>query len=313
MKYSRIKEREFYKSLNASAYKRVMQERQNLAVVNTKTGEIVPYYEPTPVLSENQNYAYKNLSKLDQHHEENGGFVSAFYEQQKPMVEQLPTLTQSDYARLIYISTYTGYPERGNVFGYLRYDNQYYIDKNGLFKLLDMSMNKFNEFYKKVTELKILEETDDGKIIMNPFYFYRGDYKEIDDIIANRQHIRMYRKTIRELYRQCPKRQIKRLGLIYAVLPYINPNFNIIAHNPDEKDVNFLKPMRLGELADKLGYANADTLKRALRSIRFDRKPVFQFIEDEPDNRKRKIIVNPSVVFGGNGEVLDEIKAMFND
>lgn len=104
-----------------------------------------------------------------------------------------------------------------------------------------------------------------------------------------------------------------RLSLIYAVLPFVNKNFNIIAHNPDEQDPNYVKPMRLGELADKLGYAKVSALKTALKSIRYEGKAVFQFVEDDADNRKRKIIVNPSVIYGSNGQQLDAIKALFND
>lgn len=310
---NRNKDREFLRGLNPSAYKRVITERSKLAVVNVETGQLVEHYEPAPVFSDDQKHAIKDLSKLGMHHEEHGGFVSAFYEQSIPINDQLPELTQSDYARLIYLATYTGYPERRNNFGYLRYDNQYYVTKDGLFDLLQMSRNKFNEFYKKVIDCGILEETDAGKIIMNPFYFYRGNHAEIGGIIGDRQSIRVYRKTIRNLYKQCNGRKIKQLGLIYAVLPFINLKFNIIAHNPDEQDPKFVKPMKLGDLADKLGYAKISTLKSALRSVRYGNKPVFQFVEDEADNRMRKIIVNPAVIYGSNGESLDAIKALFND
>jgi hypothetical protein len=309
----RQKDIDYLRRLNPSAYKREMKRRSKLAVVNTETGEIAPYYEPIPILTDKQKRSLKDLSKLGQHHEENGGFVSVFYKQGKPMDAQTSGLTQSDYARLIYIATYTGYPEHDKPYGYLRYDNQHYIDKDGLFKLLQMSRNKFAEFYEKVKKYGILEETEEGEIIMNPFYFYRGEHAAISDIIGDRQSTRLYRKTIRQLYAEYNGRNIKRLGLIYAVLPFVNKNFNIIAHNPDEQDPNYVKPMRLGELADKLGYAKASALKTALKSIRYEGKAVFQFIEDDADNRKRKIIVNPSVIYGSNGQQLDAIKASFND
>ncbi|ALC81551.1 hypothetical protein [Bacillus gobiensis] len=308
----RQRDKKFLRSLNSEAYRRIMNERSNLVVFNTETGEVASHYEPAPIYTENQKRALKGITELDVHQAEHGGFVNVFFEQSKTMLERIPELTQSDMARLLFLATYTSYPDRDSSYGYLRHDNGHYISKKGMFELLKMSRNKFDEFYKKIVDCGIIEE-DEEKLAVNPGYFYRGDFGKVKPIVNDFQNTRVFRKTVRELYREYNGRQIKQLGLIYAVLPFVNFKYNIISHNPDEQVSGYVKPMRLGELADKLGYAKASALKTALRAIRYDGKPIFQFVEDESDSRKRKVIINPSVVFASNNETLEAIKVLFND
>ncbi|QNG60330.1 hypothetical protein H4O14_02025 [Bacillus sp. PAMC26568] len=302
----------FQRSLNSEAYQRIVKERSKLAVINMETGEIADHYEPSPVYSENQKRSIKGITELQKHHEEHGGFITAFFEQSKTMSERFPELTQSDMARVLFLATYTSYSDRDNSHGYLKHDNGRYISKKGLFELLKMSRNKFDEFYKKINANEIIVEHD-GNLAVNPVYFYRGDLSKVKAISNDLQRTRIFRKTVRELYGEYSDRKIKQLGLIYAVLPFIHFKFNVLAYNPDEHVADYVKPMRLGDLADKLGYAKASALKAALRAIRYEGKAVFQFVEDEADCRKRKIIVNPAVVFASSNDSLEAIKVLFND
>lgn len=306
------RDRKFLRGINNEAYQRIMKERSQLKVVNTVTGQIAEHYEPSPVYSDDQKRSLRSMSEFQKHNDEHGGFFIAFFEQSKTMLAQLPELTQSDLARILYLATYTSYPDRDSFYGYLRHDNGHYITKKGMFDLLKMSRNKFNEFYSKVTENGIIED-DGDRIAVNPTYFYRGDFAKVRPIVNDMQRTRVFRKSVRELYHEYNGRQIKQLGLIYAVMPFIHFKYNILSHNPDERVGDYVKPMRLGELADRLGYAKASALKTALRAVRFEGKPVFLFLEDEADSRKRKIIVNPSVVFASNNDSLEEIKVLFND
>jgi hypothetical protein len=308
----RAREKRFTKSLNREASSRLAREKSHLRVVNTETGEFAEHYAPTPVYSEEQKRSYRGITELQMHSDEHGGFIIAFFEQSITMSERIPGLLQSDLARLLFLATYTSYPTRGDTYGYLRHDNGNYISKKGLFGLLKMSRSKFEEFYGKLTKNQIIDEVED-KLAVNPTYFYRGDFSKVKSIADDMQRTRVFRKTVRELYHEYNGRKIKQLGLIYAVLPFIHFKYNILSHNPGEQSSNHVKPMRLGELADKLGYSKATKLKEALREIRFDKKPVFQFVEDESDTRKKKIIVNPAVVFASNNEGLEAIKVLFND
>lgn len=308
----RQREVKFQRGLNSEAYQRLAKERSNLAVVNMDTGEIADHYEPIPVYSDKQKKSMKAISELQKHHEEHGGFITAFFEQSKTMSERLPSLTQSDMARLLFIATYTSYSDREHSYGFLKHDNGHYISKKGLFELLKMSRNKFDEFYKKLNDNEILVESD-GNLAISPVYFYRGDLAKVKTQTDDMQRTRVFRKTIRELYAEYNGRTIKQLGLIYAILPFVHFKYNIIAFNPDEQVGDYVKPMRLGDLADRLGYSKVSALKSAMRAIRHKGKPVFLFLEDEADNRKRKIIVNPAVVFASSNDSLEDIKVYFND
>jgi hypothetical protein len=308
----KLRDRNFIRSLNKEAYDRLEREKTQLRVVNTETGEFADHYGVTPIYSDKQKRSYRDLTELQKHSDEHGGFIIAFFEQSLTVSERVPALTQSDMARLLFLATYTSYPTRDNTCGYLRHDNGNYLSKKGLFGLLKMSRNKFDEFYGKLTDNRIVEE-DEDKIAVNPAYFYRGDFSKVKSIADDLQRTRVFRKTVRELYHEYNGRKIKQLGLIYAVLPFIHFKYNILSHNPTEQSSDHVKPMRLGELADKLGYSKATKLKDALREIRFGKKAVFQFVEDEADNRRKKIIVNPAVVFASNNEALEAIKVLFND
>ncbi|WP_160848087.1 hypothetical protein [Pontibacillus yanchengensis] len=162
-----------------------------------------------------------------------------------------------------------------------------------------------------MTDLGILNEDNTGAIRVNPSVFYRGAEKDFKKVAGAMQYTRVYRKTIRELYAMYNGRTIKQLGLIYAVLPYINFNYNIVCHNAEEYNKDNVKPMTTADLAKKLGYSKAEQLTKALRGVKYEGQRVFGFFECEDDARKKKIVVNPNVIYAGSGEKLDGIKILF--
>lgn len=256
--------------------------------------------------TESQREALQAIDELSAHEIDNGHFVFAFFESCKTMSEQYPSLTQADLARLMFVGTYTGYRN-----GRLQHDNGRVIDKKSLETLVGLSRNKFNEFYKKLISEDILQESD-GELFVNPSVFYRGPIKESGYQLDEYRHTRLFRKTVRELYEMYKGRKTAQLAVIYAVLPFLNFNTNVVCFNPKESNEDELRPMNLENLAALLGYKDTHKLKRALDSVKIDNQRVFWLPQYVNDKRQKRIVVNPRVVFAGSAESLKAIKVLFS-
>jgi hypothetical protein len=106
-------------------------------------------------ITEGQRKALVAIDDLSAHEIENGQFVFALYESCKTMEERYTSFNQADLARLMLLGTYTGYRT-----GRLQHDNNRVINKKGLEKIIGISRNKFNEFYKKLIDEGIIQEAD---------------------------------------------------------------------------------------------------------------------------------------------------------
>lgn len=296
-----------WKGMRTRQKSRVLDTMQNGSIVNgaiiAPDGVDVSHrlkLEPRKTISQ-QAYA-RNRGVMGKFAEENGGFVSALFESCVTMVERFPTLSQSDIARLMFIATYTGYDD-----GHLRHDNGTAITRVGLQKLTGMSRARFSEFYGRLINEDVLREDGDA-ILVNPNVFQRGESGEGTDDI---QRIRLYRKTIRELYDKYGKgRDVKQLAIVFAVIPFLHFNTNIVCYNPQEYYYDQIRPITVCKLAALLNYSETSKLKTAMNNVKLGGKPVFCFIEDIHDKRKRRIIVNPRVVYAGNAEGLGQIRAI---
>lgn len=301
----------FWKSLNKKTKREVLQRKQNLFVHNGRIYDedgvdVSDIYEVNVKMTPKQAYGLNCKQALAEHETENDGFVFAFFQACKSMSEQFPMLSQSDLARLMFISTFIGFETDE-----LLLDNGKSVDKKTLQQLLSLSRSRFSEFYNKLLEHEILREGENGELSINGNLFYRGRLKKVEYLTQTAQFSRVFRKTVRDLYGKYNGRSIRQLALIYMVLPYVNFNYNIICYNPAESNYERVNPMTAQELSERLGYGDYRKLTAALRKIKYKGQSVFGFFEVESDKRKRKIVVNPNVVYAGNGEELKAIKILF--
>lgn len=248
----------------------------------------------------------RNRTEMGIFAEENGGYVSAVFKSCVTMMERFPSLSQSDYAVLMFVGTYVGYKT-----GRLEYDNGNPIGRQKLSDLVGLSERKFRDFYSALLSENIIQEVGE-EIYVNPSVFYRGSLDDVDFDLGDYRHTRLYRKTVRELYHRYRGRELRQLAIVYAILPFLNYNTNIVCFNPQEQNQDALKPLYLEKLAALLGYKDVTKFKRALNALELNGKPVFTFTEDPFDRRKKRIVVNPRVVFAGNAEGLNAIKVLFN-
>lgn len=305
------------KIFNRTAEQRGMTARQKARIFATlKSGKIQDGKIIAPdgtnmshrmrivdVVPEPRRRYVENRSTMGLFSKQNGGFVSFMFSSCVTMVERFPSLTQADYARLMFLGTYTSYDNSR-----LRYDNGKIINREGLRRLTGMSRSRFSEFYRRLVAEDILRRQHDGSYKFNPKVFQRGGE---DGLVTDAQHIRLYRDTIRKLYDEYGRgRDARQLAVVFAVIPFLHYQLNIVCYNPQEYYDDEIRPMTLEKLAALLGYAETQKLKAAMNRVRLNGQPVFGFVEDVHDRRKRRIIVNPRVVYSGNAEGLEKVRAL---
>ncbi|GGG08625.1 hypothetical protein [Paenibacillus aceti] len=304
MAVDRMREQRYWMNLTPRTKRGILAQKD---VIESEFGERLANFEVVLRTPESQVRGKKSLDEIRTHAEENGGFVFALFNGCMTMAERFPSLTQSDLARLMFIGTYTNYDGR------LQYDNGRPINRKALEALLGMNRARFSELYQKLLIEEIVkDENEHGDIYINPSIFYRGKLGDAEYKLDDYRHTRLFRKTVRDLYERYNGRTIKQLAIVFAVLPFINFAFNVVCFNPEEIDEDRVKPMDLENLAALLNYKDTHKLRTALGALKLDGKPVFLLIPDVNDKRKRRIIVNPRIVFAGKAETLAGIKVLFN-
>lgn len=156
-------------------------------------------------------------------------------------------IKESVKVRFLFLCTYANYAERGS---YLTYDNGVRIDKKGLKKLLGGSDCECNATIKTMIDNGLLYK-EDKHFRVNDQYVKRGGLSKTED---KEQHTRIFDKGLRLLYNGCSQKQHKQLYYIFKLLPHVSLRFNVICHNPDQEDETLVKPMKLSEMCEAVGY-----------------------------------------------------------
>lgn len=314
MAIDRVKEQQIWQGLHPKVKRGVQSILEDTTfkdgqATHNKTGEDVTHLVDIGIkTTQRQVRALEGNSEIDRHTIDNGGFIIAFFTQARTIEERFPTLTKQDTARLMYIGTFIAWETNR-----LQSDNgKKHYTKKDLEELVEMSTKRFNELFKRLENEGIIHEEESGEIFINPTVFYRGKVSQHKYDVSELIYTRMFKDTVRNLYAQYKGRTLGQLAIIYSVLPFLNFNTNIICYNPEETSEDLIRPMSLDKLAALLGYVDASSLKRSLNRIKVDGKPVFGFFENPYDRRKWRIIVNPRVVFAGDGEALKAINVLFN-
>lgn len=314
MSINRLEEQHIYRNLHPKTKRGALALMDNVAfqdgrAFNMETGEEVTHLVQVGLkTTDKQIRGIKAVDELKSHQKELGGFIFVFFKQLNKMEHRFPKLTKQDVARLMYIATFVAWGTNR-----LQSDNgKKHYAKIDLEELVGLSRKRFNEFYKKLIDDNIIEETETGELFMNQSVFYSGFIKQNEYDVRDLDYTLLFKNTVRKLYDEYRGRRLAQLANIYSVMPFINLNYNIVCHNPAETSEELIKPMSLNELATLLDYSDAHKLKRALESIRVNNRPVFWIPPNVNDKRELRIIVSPYVIFAGSGESLKAVKAQFN-
>lgn len=209
--------------------------------------------------------------------------------------------------RLIYLSTYVGY---GN--SVLMLTAKTKMKRVDLQDILGLSKRHTVNFWKEVNSLYVSED-ENGYLVLNDDMFKRGKLKRKQSI----PYQQFYIDGVRKLYEAASVSQHKQLGYLFSMLPYISVEYNLLCHNPYEKDMGKVKLMSIAEFCNEIGYSisNVGRLKRIYNAVRFDvdgRQERFcTMIYNGLDENSAKICINPNVLYAGTNEGCIEVSKLY--
>lgn len=225
--------------------------------------------------------------KVKHNSKKHGGFTFLRIE------NALNRINPATVGRLAYLSTYMEY---GNQL-LMRSKNRPML-KSDLPDVLLISRDTANKFYNESKNAGLIEDHGSEGLYMNEVFFR--------DQTTDKNQIRLYRKTIQQLYKRTLPKYIKNFGYVVQLVSYINKEWNIISHNPLEKDSNKVQIMTMKELCEVIDYdySHISRLNEALFGLVFDwngrKQALCASIEFTTEEGKQKgLIVNPHLVFAG--------------
>ena len=238
-----------------------------------------------------------------------GNFIFFLYKNMDKLKE---LLTDAEIVKYIYLATYTKKD------GYLISDNNNtYIDKKKMQKLLLLSKNPFLKFYNKLIKNKLLLEEKKSKIYkINIDMFWRGkrtDYKQQTGTEMI-DYIRLYINATRFLYTQNQK-NCRKLIVAYQLLPYTNWKYNVLCTNIKETDKHKIDPLTIEEVIDIIGYnkKNIGRFKQDFYGIKYGENVLFKTVQDVPSWGGSIIYINPMFAYRNkNLEDLGESFSIFD-
>lgn len=261
------------------------------------------YYENCVLRTQEEIEGYKKYQKIlekkamiDEEYRKNGAFVWLIYHSEQVLDLGI---TPDQLTKLIYISTFIGYDNKLKA-------KSIAMRKIDMQKILDVSERTFKSFWHAITSADILRVGDDDGLYLNDSIFMRGKVKR-KTIPSDEYKIRLYKNSIQKLYKQSKVTEHKFLSYLFQAIPYINIDYNIISHNPQERDLSLIQPMQMTEYCTLVGYdpENARKLKTKMKSLTINGRYVFSFVDN---NDGLFCYVNPYVCYAGNR--WDEVKVL---
>lgn len=284
-------------------YQILTDEKGKQIAVEIATGEVFDTFNAdfpvgSIIYTPEQQQQYKERKK----HEQEEYLKSKRYGEKKPSytfvmaTADFDNVSPANLTRLIYLSTYLSYHNSE-----LRKGERHRINKNELSQILGISERTAQRFWREVCPQYISEEMD-GTLKLNPDVFSRGKAKRL---IAF--YIKVFSKGMKSLYNSVPKSKHKHLGYIFAMLPYVNIEHNILCYNTAEKEIDKIEPMSMKEFCAEIGfdYRHVDRLHDIFKSICFDvdgKKELFCSIIRNTYSGKELMVINPKVFYSGKNE-----------
>lgn len=207
--------------------------------------------------------------------------------------------------RLMYLSTFINYDS-----GELYKSRKGSIAKSELPKVLRLPRTTFLKFWEDVNK-KYITESKTGKLRMSKEFFIRG---VLPQSMRGKEWQKIYIDSIKNLYMTFPRTSHRYLGYVFQMIPFINTEYNILCHNPEESNLEKIRAITLNEFCTMSRYSlnQRKRLERKYSQIVFDvseRKERFcSFVTDSANGGEVKIYVNPNVVY--KGTKLDEVKVL---
>lgn len=282
-----------------------------------QTGEVLPVIQEkiisgSRIITPQQQRAYKQIEEAKtikylsrMQGDELGNFYFAHCR------DLHRSIKPQNLARLLFLATYL---RHGSNLLYLTERTP--MKKTDVQKVLHLTNDTFYRFWKSVSG-EFIKELDTGEISMLGEFFRNRLPVQKTDSPTNYQKV--YIAALRQLYQQTPATSHRYLGYVFLLLRYINFEFNILCHNPEEECLDNLNLMSLNELCDAIGYDKSKRLRLMdiYEQITFDwqgeRQRFFSFVSTGRDITNARIFVNPHILYRGGNWMRVEVLGVFFD
>ena len=208
-------------------------------------------------------------------------------------------------ARLIYLCAYLNYTNE-----FMLTEKQK-MKKSDLQDILGLCTGTTHKFWKEVCDVYISDFGEEGlKLCCSEIV--RG---KLSDTTC--QYQKVYIESIRNIYRATPPTKHRYLGYIFQLLPYINIEYNIICENPRETELDKIKPLKISEICDILGYdrKNIKRFKNIYKQLVFDyrgqKERLFTFFSYWNEDANMRACINPHILYCGSDYRKVEILGAF--
>ena len=217
------------------------------------------------------------------------------------------SLKPSNLTRLIYLATYLDY-DNCLIEDVMPFKEKQPLTKKRISQILNLSSTEFSCFFDEVVNKRKIISCEQGKYYMNTKLFGKGELpkSKINAFAKRNVYITtMYRNSIREMYIGSKPRLHKQLSYIFKILPYVNRQYNIVAYNPLEDDLDKVSPMTLTDFCKTIGYSITNTthLFSLLSDVLVDGNKESAILYSpviKGSNKTKCIIVNPKIYYAGN-------------
>ncbi len=266
-------------------------------VVNKETGEITNSLSSGDlIITASDKSAKRKRQEIEEKKEfrrtqtnELGGFVLL-------RIKHLPDdLSSTELGRLTMLSTFVGYDN------HLMINERTYMKKTDLPKVLNINSDTAGKFLMRVSP-KYLNIEDDGRIAISNA-FYKGTVKEYQ----RDKKTRLFIETAQNLYYQMKPRAHKYFGMVISLIPYINTEWNILCDNPEEKCIDRVHAMTVGELCERLEYdaGKSDRLLDSICGLLFETNDIQRSLcsvvrYQSAEQSGYRIFINPRIIFNGS-------------
>jgi len=162
-------------------------------------------------------------------------------------------------------------------------------------ELLQLKEREYYNTKKSLIDNQLISIDEDKNIIINDNISFVGKVAKG----TKEDYIRIFKESIKELYKQSLPREHKKLGLFIELLPYIHFKYNIICKNPTcniIEDVDPLSPKEIGEILKEYSNKNNVMVKKKLLSIHIGNKEAVLYVERF---NKKFFAVNPLIYYKG--------------
>lgn len=228
--------------------------------------------------------------------------VTFFFVREEYSKKELRPATK---ARLIYLATYLGYD------GVLALSQRMHMQFKDLQSVLALSQTEVYNFWNEVKGTYIAKDKQNNLLMVGEC-FKRGklDNKHI-------QYKKLFTKAVRQLYRCTEPTKHKYLGYVFQMLPFVNVEYNILCHNPTEKDLDYIIPLSVNEFCTTIGY-RVESRARLLKTYTKVRFPVGEreeqfcsFVTDGTGIGEAKMFINPHILYMGSNAQKVEVLGAF--